>query len=133
MSFLIAATATVVVHYYLPFPKDDPVLELIGAERPHIFSAFKAIYVSLSFTSPYIVTSTVLSLVYIFIVRRDGGAIRGRLPRYVDPAERGELYLVVGEIHHPKKPVPRRASPMADDSPAGTLHRPRDLRRHGHG
>ena len=105
VSFLVAAVTVVAVRYWLPFPKNDPVLELIGAERPHIFSAFKTIYVALSFTSPYIVTSTVLSLVYIFIVRRDGGAIRGRLPRYVDPAERGELYLVVGEIHHPKKPV----------------------------
>ena len=106
VSFLVAAVTVVAARYWLPFPKDAPVLELIGAERPHIFSAFKAIYVALSFTSPYSVTPTVLSLVYIFIVRRDGGAIRGRLPRFVDPAEREELYLVVGDIHHPKKPVP---------------------------
>ena len=43
MSFLVAAATVVAVRYDLPFPKDDPVLELIGAERPHIFSAFKAI------------------------------------------------------------------------------------------
>ncbi len=56
VSFLVAAATVVAVRYYLPFPRSDPILELIGAERPHIFSAFKALYVALSFSSPYIVT-----------------------------------------------------------------------------
>jgi len=33
----------------------------------------------------------------------------GRLPRYSDPTKRDDLFLVVGEVHNPRKPVPAKA------------------------
>ncbi len=33
----------------------------------------------------------------------------GRLPKYPDPSKRDDLFLVVGEVHNPRKPVPAKA------------------------
>ena len=105
VSFLVAAAVAMIVHFWYPFPEDDLVLQLIWAQRPDIFSGLKGIYIALSFSSPYIVTSAALSLAYIFLVRKDAGVVRGKLSGYVNPTERDELYLIVGEVHHPKRPV----------------------------
>ncbi|OLD56791.1 MAG: hypothetical protein AUI64_01660 [Acidobacteria bacterium 13_1_40CM_2_64_6] len=47
-----------------------------------------------------------MSLAYVFLVKQRPRACGGPLPPYPVPAEREELYIVLGEVHHPKKPVP---------------------------
>ncbi|MBM3790236.1 MAG: hypothetical protein FJW35_07770 [Acidobacteria bacterium] len=89
-----------------PFPVDNPLLVLIQFHKPAIFHAFRWSYTILCFTTPFILSSMVLSLIYVFLGRRSGSAGRGKLPPYPAPAGRSSLMLVVGEIHHPKKPVP---------------------------
>ncbi len=58
------------------------------------------------FTTPYIALSLASSLAYIFLARPGSNHGLALLPPYPEPALRDDLYLVVGELHHPRKPLP---------------------------
>jgi hypothetical protein len=88
----------------IPFPEENGILQLVLLEKPMIFQALKFTYVLMLFTTPYIAFSTVFSLVYIFFGCRENPTGLAKLPRYPDLV--GREKLVVGEIHHAKKPEP---------------------------
>ena len=50
--------------------------------------------------------SILFSFAYIFMVRRKEQVVGTPLAPYIPPAMRSELYLVIGELHHPKRPQP---------------------------
>ena len=106
----IACSAAAVSGTFLltryPFPGNDPLLVLIHAHKPAICHAIQWTYLTLCLTTPLILSSMLLSIVYIFFGRRAGSAASGRLPFYPPPAGRASLVLFVGEIHHAKKPIP---------------------------
>jgi hypothetical protein len=58
------------------------------------------------FTTPYIGFSILLSGLYIFTLKAKRRVIPSRLPLYPDARVRQNLFLVLGEIHNPRKPVP---------------------------
>ena len=58
------------------------------------------------FTTPYIILSILLSGLYIFALKARRRVSPSRLPLYPDPSERDNLFLVVGEVHNPRKPNP---------------------------
>ncbi|MFH1572714.1 MAG: hypothetical protein ABIG68_01955 [Acidobacteriota bacterium] len=91
-----------------PFPAGNLILGLVHDARPVIFQAIRWTYATMWFTTPYIVTSLTLSLAYIFLSRQRQIQGRGRLPAYPIPAARPSLVIVVGELHHAKKPIPSR-------------------------
>ena len=64
------------------------------------------VYYGLLFTTPYLAWSTMLSGLYIFTLKGRQPAKPGGLPTYPDPRSRADLFLVVGELHDPRKPVP---------------------------
>ncbi len=74
----------------------------------HTFWGFKCTYIILLYTTPFIGYSILLSGLYVFAskIRRSDKA--GRLPRYPGPRKRDDLYLILGEVHNPRKPVPAR-------------------------
>src|SRR5439155_8989483 len=74
--------------------------------KPHLFYGLKAAYLTMLFTTPYIAVSVLCSLAYIFAGRPAHSASAPKLPVYPDPAGRDTLYLVVGEVHHAKRPEP---------------------------
>ena len=67
-------------------------------------------FVAMLFSTPYIAFSILFSFTYIFVIRREKQIGATRLAPYLLPESRNELYLVVGEFHHPKCPQPA-ASP----------------------
>jgi hypothetical protein len=73
------------------------------------FLFFKYSYTLFLYTTPYIAYSVLLSGVYIFALKATRKIRAGKLPLYPDPAQRTELSLVVGELHHPSKQVPSEA------------------------
>ena len=89
-----------------PLQEHDAVLELIRLEEPHIFHGIKYAYTAMLFTTPYIVFSVALSLTYIFIVRNHRSLRSSALPIYPAPGSRQTLFVIVGEVHHPKRPEP---------------------------
>ena len=73
--------------------------------QPVLYGAWHVTYAILLFTTPYPVSSVLLSLAYIFVVtRRQATALMPLAP--YEPAVREALFLVVGESHHPTKPEP---------------------------
>jgi hypothetical protein len=57
------------------------------------------------FSTPFIGFSMLFSLLYFFVRHREVAAL-APLPLYPPPADRDWLFLVVGELHHPKRPEP---------------------------
>jgi hypothetical protein len=103
----ILAMATGVCLYYLrPFPENQLFLRVIARQAPYAFWSFRFAYNAMLFTTPFFTYSAALSGLYIFTLRPRAPVIAGHLPTYPDPTTRSELFLVVGEIHNPRKPVP---------------------------
>jgi hypothetical protein len=107
--WLCAAVSAVVglaCLYRWPFPDEDALLQLVRLEKPSLFHALKLVYTTLLFSTPYLTVSIASSLAYIFLKRPGTKAGAPKLPPYPDPAGRTRLSLVIGELHHPKKPDP---------------------------
>ena len=103
-----AVVGTVGVHSY-PFPGVHPLLGLIQLERPIVFAGFAYTYATLWFSTPFFLSSIVLSLVYIFVARWDRNPTRLALPPYPAPAHRQDLFVVLGEQHHATRSGPASA------------------------
>jgi hypothetical protein len=102
----LAAAAGTVLTIQHPFPDGNALLQLVLVQKPYLFYAAKYAYLAMLFSSPFIVFSVLLSLAYIFVLRQAPRTVLAKLPLYPAPAGRERLYVVVGEIHHPKKPEP---------------------------
>ncbi len=106
LAFLLAMATGIVLYFYMPFPQGNPFLELMAIRAPLVFKSVKWSYDLFLFSTPYIVYSILLSGLYIFALRAHRKITAGHLPAYPDPRERQDVFLVVGEIHNPSKPVP---------------------------
>jgi hypothetical protein len=92
--------------FMAPFPEDNVFLQLMALKAPAVFTSIKYSYLVMLFTTPYIGFSILLSGLYIFTLKAKRRVIPSRLPLYPDPRLRQDLYLVLGEVHNPRKPVP---------------------------
>src|SRR6204780_1776366 len=106
---ILAMTGGAFLVHTHPFPDQQIFLRVIAQRAPQAFLSFKYIYYALLFTTPYLMCSTVLSGVYIFTLKARRAISPERLPEYPNPSMRTELFLVVGEVHNPRKPVPAKA------------------------
>jgi hypothetical protein len=106
MTIMLASAAGFTALHRLPFPAENAALELVRWHEPSLFASARAVYITMLFTTPYIFFSLLGSLVYIFLMRPSKDTGLPRLPPYPDPAGRKTLFLVIGELHHPKRPVP---------------------------
>ena len=106
---ILAMAIGAFLFYTQPFPEQQIFLRVIAVRAPQAFLSFKYLYYVLLFTSPYLVCSTALSGLYIFTLKPRCAVSPGRLPQYPDPYTRSDLFLVVGEVHNPRKPVPAKA------------------------
>ena len=106
---VLAMGAGAFLYYTHPFPEDQLFLLVISIRAPHAFLSFKYLYNTILFTTPYIAFSTLLSGVYIFALKVRRRISPGRLLHYPEPGKRDALFLVVGEVHNPRKPVPAEA------------------------
>src|SRR5258706_6179670 len=109
ISAILAMATGTLLFYTHPFPDEQIFLRVIAVRAPQAFLSFKYLYCALLFTTPYLVCSTVLSGLYIFTLKARQTFSPVRLPKYPDPSKRDELFLVVGEVHNPRKPVPAKA------------------------
>ena len=109
ISVILAMASGTFLFYTHPFPDEQIFLSVIATRAPHAFLSFKYLYYTFLLTTPYLAISTVLSGLYIFTLKARPHISPGRLPNYPDPSKRDNLSLVVGEVHHPRKPIPARA------------------------
>jgi hypothetical protein len=109
VSAILAMATGAFLFYTHPFPQEQIFLRVVAIRAPHAFRSFEYLYATMLFTTPYFVYSTVLSGLYIFTLKAQRRVSPGHLPRYPDPSTRDDLFLVVGEVHNPRKPVPAEA------------------------
>jgi hypothetical protein len=108
VSALLALAAGAVLYYMYPFPSDQIFLRVIAVRAPQAFLSFQYLYNLFLFTTPFLLFSSVLSGLYVFTLKVRWRVSPGRLPRYPDPHNRKDLYLVVGEVHNPRKLGPSK-------------------------
>jgi hypothetical protein len=89
-----------------PFPEDNALLQMVLLLKPSLFYALKYVYLTMLFSTPFVVFSMAFSSLYIFFARRGNRTGQIRLPSYPEPEVRESLYLVVGEVHQAKRPEP---------------------------
>ncbi|HEX5422422.1 MAG TPA: type IV secretion system DNA-binding domain-containing protein [Candidatus Acidoferrales bacterium] len=106
VAFLLSAVTGMALYFYVPFPAQNVFLQLMAIRAPLVLEGVNWSYTLFLFTTPYIVFSILLSGLYIFALKAHRKLRAGRLPRYPDPRQRQDVFLVVGEVHNPRKPVP---------------------------
>lgn len=104
-----------------PFPTHNLFLTAIAIEKPWLFSGLSYLYATLWFTTPLIAVSLISALTTIAILRRDSRTANSTLPAYPLVEQRADLFLVLGEQHHPTKPL-RIARPEWLTIPRRGLH-----------
>jgi hypothetical protein len=103
---LLAAATGMTLYFRVPFPEENVFLQVMALRSPSIFYFVKYSYTVFLFSTPYIGYSMVLSGIYIFTLKAGRRIRAGRLPLFPDPRKRDDLFLVVGEVHNPRKQVP---------------------------
>ena len=105
VAYLLACATGITLFFRWPFPESDLMLQLISIRAPLTYACFKYTYTLFLFTTPYIAYSLVLSGLYVFAFRPNRKIKPMALPAYPDPKKRDDLFLVLGEVHDPRKPV----------------------------
>ena len=115
LAVLLALVTGTFLYFKVPWPMtaslvpqtwNEYFLRLIAPRDPWTYAGLKASYHVMLFTTPYIGYSFLLSALYIFALRTARRVKPQPLPPYPAIQSRNELYVVVGEVHHPRKFTP---------------------------
>ncbi len=106
VAFLLATATGMTLYFVMPFPEGNPFLRLIAVKAPLVSHGARYSYIAMLFTTPYIAYSLLLSGLYIFTLKARRRIAPASLPPYPNPRERDDVFLVVGEIHNPRRPGP---------------------------
>ena len=101
---LLAMATGLVLFYRVPFPENQFFLRVIAVRAPHALASFRYLYWLCLFSTPYMASAAAFSMVYTFTLKLGRKIAPGHLPTYPDPRKRNELFLVLGEVHEPRKP-----------------------------
>ena len=104
-----ATSASIMLHTLWPWPATVPLLRYFALERPSLYMVVARGYDLFLFTTPFLLCSMLLSLVYVHVYRREVEATAGSLPSLPDPRSRPDLALVLGEVHQQLLPHPSAA------------------------
>jgi hypothetical protein len=103
---LSACATGIALYFRMPFPAADPLLQLVAIREPLIFEGLEIGYTVFLFTTPFIIWSLTFSGLYVFALRPKPNRRAMALPPYPELAERDDLFLVLGEVHDPRRPQP---------------------------
>jgi hypothetical protein len=103
---VLAALTGLALYFREPFPESNFFLQLMALRGHSAFLFLEFSYTLFLYSTPYIAYATLLSGFYIFSLKTERKARSGNLPPYSDPQLRTELSLVLGEVHHPRNPIP---------------------------
>jgi hypothetical protein len=105
---LLAMATGLALFYRVPFPERQMFLNVIALRAPQVLLSFKYLYWICLFSTPYMAYAGTLSVLYTFTLKLGRKVAPGRLPPYPDPRKRDQLFLVLGEVHNPRKPGPSK-------------------------
>jgi hypothetical protein len=103
LSFALSCSTGYALLHRWPFAAHNSLLTLIAIEKPWLFASIRWTYTAMLFSTPLLAYSSLFALLYIFAVKTRPSFARNPLPLYPQPAERDRLFLVLGEIHRPKR------------------------------
>ena len=106
IAFLLASATGMTLYFLYPFPASNLFLRVIALRAPLVYRGAFWSYTAMLFTTPYILYSILLSGLYIFTLRPGRRPKPSQLPPYPAPLLRRDLFLVVGEVHNRRKPIP---------------------------
>ena len=106
IAFVLAAATGMTLYFRVPFPEGNTFLLIMALRSPSAFEVLKYSYTLFLFSTPYIGYSVVLSGLYIFALKAKRRIRAGRLLLFPDPRKRDDLFLVLGEVHNPRKQAP---------------------------
>jgi len=107
IAYALAAATGLYLYFSYPVSNENLYLQLIASRSPRLYAAGVYTFVAMLFTTPLILYSTFFSILYIYVYRGGGASEEsGSLPTYPPPENREQLRLIVGELHHPSKPIP---------------------------
>jgi hypothetical protein len=106
LASLLAMGTGAFLFYAHPLPEASFFLHLISLRAPHAFLSFRWLYNACLFSTPYFLYLAAFSGLYVVTLKYRQRVSPGDLPPYPHPAERDELFLVVGEVHDPRNPGP---------------------------
>lgn len=109
LSIGVAGAASIVLHALWPWPDTVSLLRYFAMERPALYMVVAHGYDLFLFTTPFLLCSMLLSLLYVHVYRREIEAAAGSLPSLPDPMSRRDLSLVLGEVHCQLRPDPSPA------------------------
>jgi hypothetical protein len=119
LALVLAMVTGTLLFLKIPWPMTDSLhpptwdeyyLRLIAVHDPWSYAALKLGYRVMQFTTPYIGYSFLLSALYIFSLQPRRKSVPRDLPPFPPVEQREYLYLILGEIHNPRLPIP-------DDNP----------------
>ena len=100
----LSVAAGIVLKAHLPIQVGDPLVSYAALVRPGLYQLLTSSYAVFLFTTPYLMLSMLLSFIYVHFYREQVERVAGALPLYPAPASRGDLFLVLGEVHeHPNR------------------------------
>jgi hypothetical protein len=106
---LLAMATGLVLFYRVPFPENQIFLKVIALRAPQVLQSFEYLYWMCLFSTPYMAYAGAFSIVYTFTLKLGRRVAPGRLPAYPDPRKRERLFVVLGEVHDPRKPGPSKS------------------------
>ena len=106
LSFVLSVAVGVYLVQRYPFPAGNNVLSMVELERPYLFSSFQWAFTVMLFTTPYLLISLLFSWMYIFLVGTEEKSRGARLNPYPPARRREQLFVTLGEVHHPRRAVP---------------------------
>ena len=108
VALLVSAAAGTLLMQAFPFPLKDPLLQLIAAEKPHLWKSLWGCYAAVVFITPWLLTLSALSTAYVYFHEVDP-VKPGALDPVPPPEARKELFAVLGELHRQFTPEPSAA------------------------
>lgn len=115
LALLLTMVTGMLLYFKLPWPMTTAFIpqtwneyfpRLIALRDPWTYAGLKASYLTMLFTTPYIGYSFLLSALYIIALRPKGAVKPQALRPYPAIQTRSQLFVVVGEIHNPRQPIP---------------------------
>jgi len=103
---LLAMATGTALFYARPFPDNQLFLHVIAIRAPQALVSFHYLYTACLFTTPYMAYLALLSALYVGTLKRRRRVVPGRLSCYPNPRTRDDLFVVVGEVHDPRRPGP---------------------------
>jgi hypothetical protein len=103
VSFVFAGVTGLILFSIYPFPRGNLYLQYVAIRDPLVYAVLSVTYTLFLFTTPFFIYSAAFSGIYVLGFARKRKQRPTSLPPYPAPRFRDNLFLILGELHHPTR------------------------------